>query len=174
MNASAPSRTRKKPRYWIQVFCLIAFLAASGCYTVLKHPAGVDLTAEEGSYRECTDCHQEGAFHRYDPYTYGDYYAHYPLLWRYYYARPWWYDDYWYYVPDDGGSARGPEREPRPVRRNLWQRGGSSFSIPFIGGSKSSSSSKKVAREEKEKKKSEKKSKDKKKKEEKKRNLWRR
>ena len=140
MIATEPYVDRNRLRSWLQIICLIAFLVICGCYTTLRHPADVDLVTEEGQFRDCLDCHQEGSFHRYDPYSYGVHYDFYPPLWRYYYARPWWYEDYWYYVPDRYESDGSGEQ--RPVRRGLWSRDGPSWSIPFVGGSKAGDSGK--------------------------------
>ena len=155
----------------IQTICLIVFLVVSGCYTIIKHPEEPKLVTEEGVYRDCIECHQEGGFHHYDPYSYGGYYDFYPPLWQHYYARPWWYREHWYYVPPASDDDEG-QYEMRPVRRGLWSRGGTG--IPFVGGDTQSTDEtrQEVASDDSKKKESDTKKKDDK--EEKKRRLWRR
>ncbi|MBD3348352.1 MAG: hypothetical protein GF400_04035 [Candidatus Eisenbacteria bacterium] len=100
------------------VLLVILGLAASGCYTVLRHPTGPDV-AYRGSYvKTCADCHAESEF--YHPYyRYGRSHSY----WGGYYGSPWWYDDYWWWdYPhgDDGGEPPEIERG----ERHLWSPGG--------------------------------------------------
>ncbi len=115
---------------------LIAVAAAllvslAGCYTVLRHPTGNDLTTgadytrgdvgyHSQGYRSCADCHSDAAY--YHPYyRYGS--SHY--RWNDYYGSPWWYDnDSWWH--DDGyyDDPGEPGPEPETGVRHLWGAGG--------------------------------------------------
>ncbi len=96
---------------------LVVLLAASGCYTVLRHPTGPAVVSGGAYYRTCADCHADAAF--YHPYYhYG--WSHYG--WRAYYGSPWWYDDYWWCPDDEEVAGDGPEIERGT--RHLWGAGG--------------------------------------------------
>ncbi|MDM7915297.1 MAG: hypothetical protein ACE15D_12905 [Candidatus Eisenbacteria bacterium] len=114
---------------WILVAALVS---GAGCYTVLRHPAAVDMTqAETGEPLSCADCHADANL--YHPYAYDlGWYGYYPPAWASYYATPWWYDSYWYY-PHDGGSDIPPAVSGG---RTIWSRegaGGSNAPLPTQG-----------------------------------------
>lgn len=96
---------------------LIAALAATGCYTVLRHPTGGDVVSEDSYMRTCADCHSDAQF--YHPYyRYGSS----QYRWNDYYGYPWWYNDYWWWNGhDDSGSQPG---NVETGERHLWGSGG--------------------------------------------------
>jgi hypothetical protein len=106
---------------------VLALLAASGCYTVLSHPAETDVVAAGSTYRSCADCHADATY--YHPYYH---YGRSHERWGDYYGFPWWYSDRWWWQPDDSSG------EPRvPVEtgtRHIWGSGGGtkgwSFALP--------------------------------------------
>ncbi len=100
---------------------ILSLLVTAGCYTVLQHPTGSDIVAEDSYSRGCDDCHADASY--YHPYyRYGS--SHY--RWSGYYGYPWWYDDYWYWgnddYYDDYYDGEGPDVERGT--RHLWQSGG--------------------------------------------------
>ena len=101
------------------VLFVLALLATTGCYTVLRHPTGTDVVEGGSYYRSCADCHADAEY--YHPYyRYGR--SHY--RWNDYYGYPWWYDDYWWRDHDhhdDGGESIDVERGGR----HLWGTGSS-------------------------------------------------
>jgi hypothetical protein len=108
---------------------LVAIIAGAGCYTVLRHPAPLDM-AEDGyengysDQRACADCHADADLYHYtDPHN-AAWYNTYPAPWAYYYDTPWWYDDYWYYPSEPSNGHGGPGDATLEERsgRNAWTR----------------------------------------------------
>jgi hypothetical protein len=91
---------------------LLLILAASSCYTILRHPRIVEAGYERPSGGQCSTCHSDEEiwqFHHphtryYDPHFDG---------WQSFYYLPWWYDDYWFYA-----DSEDPETIPL-LRRSL-------------------------------------------------------
>ncbi len=116
-------------------------LATTGCYTVLRHPAGSGIVDEStydssiyysGAGGSCARCHACAEY--YQPfYRYGV--SHY--RWNDYYGLPWWHhDDWWWSEPDypEGDEYEGPEIEQGT--RHLW--GSSGWATKGWGGSPAS------------------------------------
>jgi len=78
---------------------ILSLLAASGCYTVLSHPAETDVVTGGSYYRSCADCHADATY--YHPYYH---YGRSQSGWGDYYGYPWWYSDRWWWHSDDGGE----------------------------------------------------------------------
>jgi hypothetical protein len=98
---------------------ILSLLVTAGCYTVLQHPTGRDIVAEDSYYRGCDDCHADASY--YHPYyRYGS--SHY--RWSGYYGYPWWYDDYWWWGYDDYDDYDGESPDVERGTRHLWQNGG--------------------------------------------------
>jgi len=96
---------------------LVLILSATGCYTVLRHPTGPDVSYRGAYVKSCGDCHTDAQF--YHPYyRYGR--SHY--YWNDYYGHPWWYDDYWWWDHHDGYEGDPPDVERG--ERHLWSPGG--------------------------------------------------
>jgi hypothetical protein len=110
------------------VLFVLALLATTGCYTVLRHPTGTNVVEGRSYYRTCADCHADSEF--YHPYyRYGR--SHY--RWNDYYGYPWWYDDYWWWDHDDhdGGEPVEVERGERHLWGSSgWASGGWGFARP--------------------------------------------
>jgi len=124
-----------RKRLMLIAVAAVLLVSLAGCYTVLRHPTGNDLTSggdythmdvgySPQGYRTCADCHSDADY--YHPYyRYGS--SHY--RWNDYYGSPWWYDnDSWWYddgyydgYHDDPGE-QGPE--PETGVRHLWGAGG--------------------------------------------------
>jgi hypothetical protein len=101
-----------------------ALLGATGCYTVLSHPAETNVVASGGAYRSCADCHADAAwYHPY--YRYGRSHDR----WRDYYGYPWWYNDHWWWHP---GDDQGPGVPVETGTRHLWGSGGDSKGWSFV------------------------------------------
>ncbi len=127
-----------KPRLLIMFgITIIVLLVLSGCYTVLRHPAGStivdDSTYDSSMYYggggPCAGCHAAAEYYH-PSYRYGA--SHY--RWNNYYGDPWWqYDDWWWSEPDYpvGGEYEGPQVEQGT--RHLW--GGSGWATKGWGGS---------------------------------------
>jgi hypothetical protein len=100
------------------ILLVVVLLSAGGCYTVLRHPTGSDITYQ-GSYgRSCADCHAGAEFyHPYYSYGRSNYY------WNDYYGHPWWYNDYWWWDHHDGGND-GEAPDVEQGERHLWSPGG--------------------------------------------------
>ncbi len=116
-------------------------LVSSGCYTVIRHPAGSDIIDEsvyDGSMYQgvpggsCAGCHA-GAQYYHPSYQYGA--SHYG--WGNYYGDPWWqYDDWWWSEPDYPGGATPEGHEVEHGTKHLW--GGSGWATKGWGGSPAS------------------------------------
>lgn len=115
-----------RTRFLLLVAVAALLVSLAGCYTVLRHPTGSEVTADSGhssyGYRSCADCHADAAY--YHPYyRYGS--SHY--RWNGYYGSPWWYDDWWWYgdhYDDDYDYDGEPGPEPETGTRHLWGAGG--------------------------------------------------
>lgn len=120
--------TMRKLVWAVRAAALLALLAASGCYTVLSHPAETDVVAAGSYYRSCADCHADATY--YHPYySYGRSHDR----WRDYYGFPWWYYDRWWSHPDAGSGEPGVPVETGT--RHIWGSGsggtrGWSFALP--------------------------------------------
>ncbi|MFH1503013.1 MAG: hypothetical protein ABIG03_08210 [Candidatus Eisenbacteria bacterium] len=107
----------RRLRILVGVLLVLAVLAVTGCYTVLRHPTGTDVVQHDSYYRSCADCHADAQF--YHPYySYGR--SH--NRWNNYYGHPWWYDDYWWWDHHDGDGGDPVEIEKGD--RHLWGSGG--------------------------------------------------
>lgn len=105
---------RKRLRGMLRLLPVVAAVAvlAAGCYTVVSHPASMQVTAagssdSHGGDLACGECHVESEWLGYfdHPLIYGSA-GYYGYDWWYdYYQRPWWFDDYWY---GDGGGSGAP------------------------------------------------------------------
>jgi hypothetical protein len=110
---------------------VLAALAGAGCYTVLRHPEGSDLTEVDMGGAACADCHAESDLRHYVDEGWGDWYRLYPQPWAVFYQSPWWYDDYWY-APN---NPLPPEVPAETGQRHLWDRrtGGGPGYLPYQG-----------------------------------------
>lgn len=110
----------------VRVAALLALVAASGCYTVLSHPAETDVTTAGSGYMSCADCHADASY--YHPYYH---YGRSHDRWGGYYGFPWWYYDHWWYDSDGGGHPSVPVETDT---RHIWGSGGGtkgwSFALP--------------------------------------------
>jgi len=130
--------TKMKPRLLILFgIAITMLLVTTGCYTVLRHPAGsgaLDGSTYDGSMHysgvdgSCAGCHAHSDYYH-PSYRYGA--SHY--RWNDYYGAPWWYYDDWSWNgPDypDGDEYDGPEVEQGT--RHLW--GSSGWATKGWGG----------------------------------------
>jgi hypothetical protein len=107
----------RKVVWAVRAAAVLVLLAASGCYTVLSHPAQTDVVAAGSYYRSCNDCHADATY--YHPYYH---YGRSHDRWGDYYGYPWWYSDRWWWQPDNGSG-----QPPVPVETgtpHIWGGGG--------------------------------------------------
>jgi hypothetical protein len=113
-----------RTRILIAVAAAALLVSLAGCYTVLRHPTGSDVTADLAhssyGYRSCSDCHADASY--YHPYyRYGSN----SYRWNSYYGSPWWYEqDWWWHGDDYHGDVGEPGPEPETGVRHLWGAGG--------------------------------------------------
>lgn len=126
----------------LSITIIFIALLASGCYTILQHPASEVNYSAEDYQADCLQCHSD-----YHEYPYGYFYGHYPDYWwstprwGQYYAYPWWWDNYWYdnsyrhsqsYSDDEPSprSTRGKKVERRDALRPPYSIGTTNLGRP--------------------------------------------
>lgn len=118
--------------FTISAIVITLVLAATGCYTLLKHPATDPSTYQEVQTNECTSCHSDDELW---------YYHHSPEDrsylgpraegWDFYYSVPWWYNSYWHYSPSSEAGAT--PLLTRPLRSATEKRRLDGSSDGFVG-----------------------------------------
>jgi hypothetical protein len=103
------------------LLALLAALALSGCYTLLRHPSQ-EITGQGAAEAECARCHVAEESYATDSYPWVEHYSYSSSPWINYYGSRWWSDERWVWCPDCIES--GTEGQTATVLRGRhgWDR----------------------------------------------------